>query len=219
MKKIIFAALFVSCLCVPVFAQTNGDGKTIDYVLKNMEEADKKINTLEVDYVQEIFYNTTNEKQKITGNLKYKKPSNIFIAQRTPQEQKIYIDGKKITIYTPENSQAVVDTWKNVVSGDFAPASIISFGSNRANISKDHDIILIGEDDDHYIVGISPKSKKDWDMKLFVSKKTFYPQKASVSTDGLLINVDLTQYKTNVDLKKDLFKFNAPEGVEIIKLN
>ena len=217
MKKAVFALCFAGCLCIPVFSQT--DDKKIDYVLKNMEEADKKINTLEVEYVQEIFYNTTNEKQKITGNLKYKKPSNIFIVQKTPQEQRIYIDGKKITIYTPENSQAVVDTWKNVVSGDFAPASVISFGSNRTNISKDHDVTLIGEDNDCYTIAVSPKSKKDWNMKIFVSKKTFYPQKAVVSSDGLLINVDLTQYKTDVDFKKDQFKFNAPEGVETIKLN
>ncbi|MCL2485568.1 MAG: outer membrane lipoprotein carrier protein LolA [Endomicrobia bacterium] len=217
MKKIIFTVFFITCFCAAAFAQSGGNN--LDYVLKNMEEADKKVNTLEVDYVQEVIYEFTNEKQKITGNLKYKKPSNIFVVQKTPQEQRIYIDGKKITMYTPENSQAIIDNWKNVVNGDFAPAAMVSFGSNWKNISKDNDISLIGEDENNYILLVAPKSKRDWNMKMFVSKKTFYPQKALVDSDGIIISVDLTSYKTNLDFKKDFFKFNAPEGVEIIKLN
>ncbi|MDR1695864.1 MAG: outer membrane lipoprotein carrier protein LolA [Endomicrobium sp.] len=218
MKKSFFAVFFAVCVCAAsAFAQDGG--KNLEDILKGMEESDKKINTLEVDYTQQVFYKTTNEKQTITGNLKYKKPSNIFIVQKTPQEQRIYIDGKKITVYTPENSQAVTDSWKNAVNGDFAPAAMVSFGSNRANISKDNDIILEGEEGGNYVLGVSPKAKKEWHMKIYVSKETLYPQKAVISADGLEINVDLTQYKTNLDFKKDLFKFKAPEGVEIIKLN
>lgn len=220
MKKAIvfFAVFFMPLFCVNVFAQESDESK-LNSILSKMEEADKKINTVEVNYTQEIFYSATNEKQNISGNLKHKKPNLIFIVQKTPQEQRIYIDGKKITIYTPENSQAVIDNWKNVINGDIAPASLVGFGSNWKTIKKDNAIKYAGEDEKHYIIELSPTAKKDWTMRMFVSKDTFYPQKAVVTAAGVTVNVELTNYKINQEFKKDIFKFEAPSGVEVIKLN
>lgn len=219
MKKLVLflVAVLLSFGSVSIFAQTNEE--KLNDVLSKMEAADKKINTLEVDYSQEVFYSATNEMQKVEGNLKYKKPNDIFIVQKTPQEQRIYIDGKKITIYTPENAQAVTDNWKNIVNGDFAPASMVSFGSNWKNIKKDNVINYIGEDTENYILQIYPSQKKEWTMEMYVSKTTFYPRKAVVNAAGLSVNVDMSNYKINQSFKKDIFKFSAPEGVEVIKLN
>jgi len=220
MKKtiIFFAVFFMSLFCANVFAQESGESK-LNEILSKMEEVDKKVNTLEVNYTQEIVYSATNEKQHISGNLKHKKPNSIYIVQKTPQEQRIYIDGKKITIYTPENSQAVIDNWKNVINGDMAPASLVSFGSNWKTIKKDNIIKYAGEDEKNYILELSPAAKKDWTMQMYVSKDTYYPQKAVVTAAGVTVNVDLINYKINQEFKKDIFKFEAPSGVEVIKLN
>ncbi|MCL2335122.1 MAG: outer membrane lipoprotein carrier protein LolA [Endomicrobia bacterium] len=220
MKKlsVIFAFLFMAGLGINVSAQKSGEARLND-ILSKMEAADKKIKTLEVGYTQEIFYSATNEKQNISGNLKYKKPSSVFIVQKTPQEQRIYIDGKKITIYTPENSQAVMDNWKNVINGDMAPASLVSFGSNWKTLKKDNVINYAGEDEKNYILELYPAAKKEWSMKMYVSKESLYPQKAVVTASGLTVNVTLSNYKINQEFKKDIFKFEAPAGVEVIKLN
>ena len=150
MKKLflIATALVFSC-AVNVSAQFNND--KINDILMKMEAADKKINSLEADYTQEVFYSATDETQNVIGNIKYRKPENIFIIQKTPQEQHIYIDGKKITVYTPENEQAVIDNWKNVINGDFAPASLINFGSSWRELKKENTINYIGEDTENYI--------------------------------------------------------------------
>ena len=218
MKKIAFFAVFAFFVCgADVFAQ--GADDKINEILLKMEAADKTINSLEVDYTQDIFYSATGETQNIKGNLKYKRPSSIFILQKTPQEQKIYIDGKKITIYTPDNAQAITDKWNNLVNGDFAPASMINFGSNWQSIKKDNVIRYVGEDDDNYAIEIYPAKKKDWTMRMDVSKKTMRPQRAVVTAPGLSIKVQLTNYKVNPEFKKDIFKFVPPEGTEVIKLN
>lgn len=216
MKKLF---LFTAALILTFAINAPAQDDKIDGILVKMEEADKKINAIEVDYTQEIFYSATNETQNITGNLKYKKPENIFIVQRTPQEQHIYIDGKKITIYTPENEQAVVDNWKNMLNGDFAPASLVSFGSSWKELKKENSINYIGEDEDNYIIELYPANKKDWTMQMYVSKNTLYPQKAVVTAPGLLVKVDLKNYKVNPNLKKDTFKFTPGKDVEVIKLN
>lgn len=217
-KKISFFVFAAMAVCsVNVFAQA--DGKKLDDVLAKMEAVDKKINTAEITYTQEIFYSATKEKQVITGNLKYKKPDNIFIVQKTPQEQMVYIDGKKITIYTPENSQAVVDSWKDVVNGDFTPTSMVNFSSNWKSIQKDNTITYVGEDDQNYIISVAPAKKNEWNMQLHVDKTTMLPKKAIVTAAGLIVNVDISDYKVNQSFKKDIFKFTAPAGVEVIELN
>ena len=220
MKKKISVFVFTAVLSVfamNVFAQSN-EAK-LNEILAKMEAVDKKIDTAEITYTQEILYSTTKETQQITGVLKFKRPNNIFIVQRTPQEQRIFIDGKRVTIYTPENAQAVVDNWKDVISGDFTPVSMVNFGSNWKTIKKDHIISYIGEDENNYILEISPAKKKDWNMQLHADKSTMRPVKAIVTAAGLVASVTITDYKINQDIKKDIFKFKAPEGVEVIELS
>ena len=218
MKKIIFilAVLAAAGFCQNSFCQDNS--QKLKEILAKMEEADKNIKTFETDYTQEIFYSATSETQNITGNLKYKKPDSIYIEQKAPQEQRIYIENKKVTVYTPENGQAIVDDWKNLINGDFAPASIISFGGNWKDFSKDNVINYIGEDNNGYIIEIYPSAKKDWTMQMSVSKSTYYPYKAIVTSAGLAVKVNLSNVKTNQNFKKDIFKFAPPKGVEVIKL-
>jgi outer membrane lipoprotein carrier protein len=218
MKKIIYALALLAAFgfAQNVFCQDNS--QKLKEILAKMEAADKDIKTFETDFTQEIFYSATSETQNISGSLKYKKPDSIYIEQKVPQEQIIYIEGKKVTVYTPENAQAVVDDWKNLINGDFAPASMISFGGNWKNISKDNVINYVGEDNEGYIIEIYPSVKKDWTMQMSVSKATSYPYKAIVTSAGLIVKVNLSNVKTNQNFKKDVFKFVPPEGVEVIKL-
>lgn len=220
MKKSIYAilALIITVFSLNAFAQSGSGDEKINDILSKMEIADKKINNLEVNYTNEIFYLATNETQKIEGNLKYKKPDDIFIVQRSPQEQNIYINGNKITTYIPENSQAIIDNWKNVLNADLPIASIVNFSSQWKDIKKENIINFISEDADIYIIEISPLNSKDWTMQMHISKSNMYPKKAIVNGEGFTININLTNYKINQKFQKDLFKFTAPEGTEIIKI-
>ncbi|MDR3256735.1 MAG: outer-membrane lipoprotein carrier protein LolA [Endomicrobium sp.] len=204
-------------LCANVFAHTKND--KLNYILVKMEEADKKINTLKADYTQIIFYESTKEKQEVSGTLFLKKPSSIYINQRVPQEQQIYIDGKNIVIYTPENGQAVIDNWKNVIDGDFSPATIISFGSSWREIKKTNIINLGDENEKYIIIKINPVKNKRLNLKIYISKTSMYPEKAVVESEGVVVEIIFTSYTFNPVLYKNMFKFNAPDSVEIIKLN
>jgi outer membrane lipoprotein carrier protein len=191
----------------------------LNEILSKMEAVDKKVNTAEISYSQEIFYSSTKEKQNITGNLKYKKPNSIFIVQKTPQEQRVYINGKKVTIYTPENSQAVVDSWKDAVNGDFTAASMVNFNGNWKAVKKDNTVKYVGEDDNNYIIEIAPVKKNEWAMQLYVDKASLLASRAIVTAAGLAVVVDILDYKVNPNFKKDIFKFTAPQGVEVIDFN
>ncbi|OEG69400.1 hypothetical protein ATZ36_09785 [Candidatus Endomicrobiellum trichonymphae] len=214
--RVSIAAVAFIALTVVAFAQSKDDN--LNNILKKMEEAEKRIYTLKADYTQTIFFESTKGKQEVSGSLFLRKPGSIYINQRTPQEQRIYIDGKNITIYIPENRQAVIDNWKNFIDRDFAPAVIINFGSSWREIKRTNTISFGGENEKYIIIKVNPMENKGWNIKIYVSKGTMYPGKAVIESDGVRGEIVFKSYTLNPALDKNMFKFNA-SGIEVIKLN
>jgi outer membrane lipoprotein carrier protein len=214
-RVFIVSVAFIA-LIVDAFAHSKDDN--LNDILKKMEEAEKRTYTIKSDYTRSIFFESTKEKQEVSGTLFLKKPDSIYINQRAPQEQCIYIDGKNITIYVPENKQAVIDSWKNFIDGDFALAVIINFGSSWREIKRTNIISFGGENEKYVIIKVNPMKNKGWNIKIYVSKATMYPGKAIIESDGVRREIIFKSYTLNPTLDKNIFKFNA-SGIEVIKLN
>jgi chaperone LolA len=183
-----------------------------------LEQREKEINTIKVEFVQTIFFESTGEKQKIIGIVFLKKPNSIYITQQTPQEQKIYINGKTIIIYTPNERQAIVDTWKNSVDGYFYPVFIVNFGSSWREIKKTNNITLDGYDDNRVVIKIQSLKNKSFNANIYIAKTSMLPEKAVITSEGTKIELVFKNYIVNPELAVDTFNFNAPNDVEIIKL-
>jgi chaperone LolA len=205
-------------IALTVVAFTHSKDDNLNNVLKKMEEAGKKIYTLKVDYTRSMFFESTKEKQEVSGTLFLRKPNSIHINQRTPQEQHIYIDGKKIMTYVPESKQVVIDNWKNFIDGDFAPIVVINFGSIWREIRRTNIISFGGENEKYIIIKVNPMENKGWNIKIYVSKATMYPWKAVIESDGVRGEIIFKSCTFNPALDKNIFKFNA-SGIEAIKLN
>jgi len=216
MKKIslMLVAVVLMFGAAKAFSQT-----PLEAVISAMAEANAGVNNLEASYEQVITFDVTGEKQVIEGNLKYLKPSYIYIVQHTPQEQQIYIDGKNIIIYTPANKQAVLDSWPSTFNVSFAPTALIDLGTNYKQIAKENNIKYLRSNEDFYIIEISPKKDRGWTMEGYISKQDLQVKKAVVLSHGVTAVINIREYKTNQDFNIDMFKFKAPQGVDIIKLN
>ena len=215
MKKLSLLLAVILTLCAAnSFAQNN-----LDEILKAMAASSAQENSLEAVYEQSIFFDLTGERQNIKGNLKYLKPSYIYIVQKSSDEQRIYIDGKNITIYTPENKQAIVNSWSDTFNVGFAPAALVNLGANHKQISKNNDIRYLRETQDFYIIEISPKTSKDWTMVANISKEDLRVKKAVVTSPGISAEVDIKEYKINQNFDKSMFIFKAPQGVDVIRLD
>jgi chaperone LolA len=203
-------------LAVVAFAHIKDDN--LNDILKKMETVKEKIGTLKADYTWSIFFESTKEKQEISGTLFLKKPGSIYINQRMPQEQHIYIDGKNITIYIPKNRQAVIESWKNFIDGNFFLAVVTNFRSSWREIKKTNIISFGGENVKYVVIKVNPVENKGWNIKIYVSKATMYPEKIVIESDGVRGEIIFKNYTFNTVLNKDMFKFNA-SGIEVIKLN
>jgi outer membrane lipoprotein carrier protein len=211
--QLILILTFFSC---NVAAQESSD-VLFDFFTR-LEQSGKEINTIKVEFVQTIFFESTGEKQKIVGIVFLKKPNSIYIAQQTPQEQRIYINGKIITIYTPNERQVIIDTWKNSVDRDFSPASIVNFGSSWREIKKTNNITLDGYDDNYVVIKIQSLKNKSFNAKMYIAKTSMLPEKAVITSEGTKIELVFKNYILNPELAVATFNFKAPKNVEIIKL-
>jgi outer membrane lipoprotein-sorting protein len=192
----------------------------LNTLLLKIEKIDKKIKTLKVDYMQTVVFEATKEEQITFGTLFFKKPDSIYINQKTPQIQKIYINDKNITVYTPDNKQVVIDKCENMIDWDFATANIINFGSSWRKIKKTNTISFDGEDKKYIVFKINPLEKnKEWYMKIYVSKANMCPEEAVVESSGVAVKIVFKNYAVDTVLDKNIFRLNIPNDVEVIKFN
>ncbi|MDR0822869.1 MAG: outer-membrane lipoprotein carrier protein LolA [Endomicrobium sp.] len=215
-KTLILLAVFVFCFSSQISSQS--DSSQLSDILNSMRESEKSTNSLEVDYKEEILYTSALQKQEINGNLKFLKPKRFFIFQKTPQEQRIYINNNKVTVYTPSNAQAIINNWKDVLNSDFTPISMVDFASNWQTSQKSNSLRYVSEDSQNYVLELSP-NKKDWTMALYISKSIFRPVKVILKNSGYTMTVVFSNYKTNQIASNSIFNFKPPSGVEIINLD
>jgi outer membrane lipoprotein-sorting protein len=215
-KKSVFAFVLASFLIsTAAFAQNLNK---VGEVLTKIDEAGKNIETLEVNFRQTMTFTETMESQVSAGTMFFMRPMDVLIHKKTPQEQKIYIKGDLMTIYTPKNAQAIISPANKTGIDDFSPVSFINFGGNWKNLQKNNVINYISESETDYVLEIYPKKSRTWTMVVFIAKEGLNPSKITLNSDTLSIEVILLNYKTDQKMDKNTFIFNAPSGVEVIKL-
>ncbi len=191
----------------------------LDVVLNNLEKENKAITDFQTNYFQTITYLSTDEKINSEGIFKYKKQNYIYLEQTKPTKQYIYIDGKTSTTYIPENRQALVEKWKDIVNSDIILTSVFKFINNWKTFRKDFVVELKEETRVGYSFLIKPKNTKEkWNMIITVSKNTFQVMNVSFNNENFVVDVKLSNYKLNNNFSKDMFKFVAPKNIEIINL-
>ena len=193
--------------------------KNIDAIFSNLEKQDSAIKDLQADYFQTLTYLATDEQFKSEGVFKHKKPNFIYLAQTKPAKQYTYIDGKHITTYVPDNKQAIVEKWKDVINSDMLLTSVFKFIKNWKTFKKDYIVELKEETKVDYSFSIKPiKSKEDWNMIITVSKSSSLITSTSFNNGNFIVDVKLTNYKLNNNYSNDIFKFIAPKNVDVIEL-
>lgn len=211
-----FVILFFVCVSF-VFAETQK--QDIDTILSKLEKQDAAIKDLQADYFQTLTYLSTDEQFTSEGVFKHKKPNYIYLGQTKPAKQFSYIDGKNITTYVPDNRQAIVERWKDVINSDMLLTSVFKFMQNWKTLKKDYIIELNEETKVDYSFSMKPINEKEkWTMIITVNKSSSLITKTSFNNGNFIVDVKLTNYKINNNFKNDVFKFIAPKNVDVIEL-
>ena len=213
------SVIFLLSVFVSVaFCQKNVT-QNIDTILSKLEKQDSAIKDVQANYFQTLTYLSTNEQFDCEGIFKHKKQNYIYLEQTKPSRQYTYIDGKNITTYVPDNRQAIVEKWKDVINSDMLLTSVFKFVKNWKTFKKDYNIELKNETKVDYSFLIKPvKAKEKWNMTITVSKSSSLITSTSFNNGNFIVDVKLTNYKLNNNFSNEIFKFAAPKNIELIEL-
>ena len=216
--KTVSAILLLLFVYSNVFCQQT-EQKDIDSIFSKLEKQDSEIKDLQAAYFQTLTYISTNEQFQSEGIFKHKKPNFIYLSQTIPSKQYTYIDGKHITTYVPDNRQAIVEKWKDVINSDMLLTSVFKFVKNWKTFKKEYIVELKEETKVNYSFLIKPINQKEhWNMTITVSKSSSLITSTSFNNGNFIVDVKLTNYKLNNNYSNDIFKFVAPKNVDVIEL-
>ncbi len=215
--KYIHISVLVVLFSASLVLGASGQSSELDSVVSRLQANYKEIKDYRASFVQEAKIKGYPRAQISSGEVFYKRPGMMRWNYDKPETQEIVTDGKVLWMYTPSLDQ--------VMKADFAMTSqskvAEAFLSGMGNISKDFNISFEDTKDNKtdIILMLIPKDENDpvKSLMLFVDRETIYVRK-SVMTDiyGNVTSVSLSDFKVNTGIKKKLFDFVPPEGVEII---
>jgi outer membrane lipoprotein carrier protein len=206
------------CCSAVLLAAGTASAITVEDLLQRMEEADRTVTAATFDFRQDIIYNLTKERQKNNGSVAFKKPNSLSVNQKTPLEQTIVTNGKKVWIYTPGYKQVLIDSWKKWTSSSMVPASLLNFGQNWGELRENYTFTYLGDENGEYLLLLAPKKKDRWQMKLWIEQKRFIPVRASLEGENITIETVIENYRINPPLDDALFNFQPPKDVEVLKM-
>jgi len=190
---------------------------TAEYVLSELEAWDRKLESLDVKFLQTVFFKEADIKQSIEGTMQYIKPDLLRIEHISPAKQIVTTDKKDILIYKPEDRQAIKATWDGwVKTQNQAFYGILDFG-NYSSLSKNNNVSLEGgEKGKPYVLVFTPKEGTAYRLALTLSGKDFFPAEAELSVGSAVTSTKLIKVRKNITLDRELFEQKLPEKTEII---
>lgn len=207
---------------VPAAAGDSEEAKLAKTVMAGLKEWDSKLLTLRTRFTQEVDFSDAGLKQHVEGVLSYMKPDLLKIEHIKPARQLVYTDKKDLWIYKPEDSQAVRtswDSWKKNQSSNFS--GIMDFGNysgltekNNVKVSRNASAPY------HIIMVVTPRSDPAlYTLTLALSSTDYFPAEAALAVEQTTIRTRLENPERNVAMDKQLFRFTAPKGTEVLEFN
>ena len=204
-----------------MFISSIASAVTLEDVMELVDSADKSTYALQFEYKQEIAYTLTNEKQANSGVVSFIKPDSLYLTQSKPLEQVIVANGKKVWIYTPSYKQVIEDDWKKWADNSMVPASLVSFGKGLSDLRKKYTFSYMGAEGSDYVLSLTSLTKNGnnlFELMLWINSAGF-PERIVLKGENVTVTTQIINQKVNPALDKNLFKFKAPVGVEILKIN
>ena len=188
------SVIFLLFVCVSFVFCQEIKKQNIDAILSNLEKKDSSIKDLQADYFQTLTYLSTDE-------------------------QYTYIDGKHITTYIPDNRQAIVEKWKDVINSDMLLTSVFKFIKNWKTFKKEYILELKEETNVDYSFLIKPINPKErWNMTIIINKSSSLITSTSFNNGNFIVDVKLINYQLNNNFSNETFKFVTPKNVDVIEL-
>lgn len=210
MKRLfsIFAGLWLALGGVSVTAQVE-----TDQGLAQLQQRLEDMNTLEGKFTQTLLDADGTLLESSDGTFALQRPGKFYWHTLKPFEQLLVSDGETISLYDPDLEQVTVRDFKRETRG--TPAMILS--DDAESLGQDFLIAKeVGEEGETRFV-LTPKSEDGLfkDLALVFSDRQLQEIRMQDNLDQTSI-FTLTELERNQSIEPDKFKFDAPQGVDVL---
>jgi outer membrane lipoprotein carrier protein len=206
--------LAVVCLGQPAEAQT----RTAEQVADELQRIYEQTADFKAAFRQEYQSRALGQKKISSGFVYVKKPGLMRWDYREPRPKHFVSDGKALYIYDPDLEQVMVD--RSFSGSDLSTAVTFLWGKGKL---REEFAISFGKDADkdpaHYLLELLPRSKTQFKKLWFkIERKSFRVVETVVEDPGGNINrIQFSKLGVNVGLADEAFRFQVPDGVDLIE--
>lgn len=214
MKHVFFAVLLALALCAPAL----GAAEDMDRCVTALEKRYEAMKDFHATFEQETRLASINRVEKGAGEIWFKKPGNMLWEYRTPQAQKIILDGTNLWLYLPEDRQVMKNNYATIPQH-----IVVDLFRGKIDIRKKFKVSPAGPaPGPHGAVGIElvprtfdPTVKK---LTLWVDAKTSHILRTRLEDDfGTVTTLTFSGIAIDTGIPDATFSFTPPPGVEVFE--
>jgi outer membrane lipoprotein carrier protein len=198
--------------------------KAVKEVIKKLQARYEQTKDLQADFKQVTRIEGFATPLTSSGRVSIKKPGLLRWDYLDPNVEEIYVNRDEVMMYVPEHKQVLVGKLTQMAASQ-APLQLLQ---GVAKIDEEFDVepTKDGERGEGGIplVTLAPKASESESSRalvrivLEVQPKTYFIKTVSIhETSGNISTFQFSNLKPNAGLKPDLFKFEVPPGVEVVK--
>ncbi len=209
------AALAVLVLSIPAWAAQS----EIDRCVKNLEKQYGTMKDFHADFVQETQLASIKKTEKGAGAVWFKKPGKMLWEYKTPQAQKIILDGKTLWFYVPEDKQVMKNNFSTLPQH-----IVVDLFRGKIAIQEKFKVSFVQEETKNNKKEISlellplaydPTVKK---LTLWVDPEKFYILRTCLEDDfGTKTMLVFSNIAIDKNIPDTAFEFTPPPGVEVFE--
>lgn len=215
-RRTIAAAICALGAVVPAQAAT------LEQVIENVQEQQKKTMTLQASFRQEKELALLSKPEVSTGTFTYSRPSNVLWTYDAPKRVQMVIAGGVLTTYYPELMKA-----ERIDVKRFEDRIFKYMGATGAidELARYFDFTFTdSKAKSVYVLDLTPKtkavSKRVRSIKIWIDKTTFLTNKIEyVEGDGDITRYEFTKIRINEPVPASRFALSLPSNVKVEQMN
>jgi outer membrane lipoprotein carrier protein len=217
-RKFLVLALGVAALAMPAVAAKAPKADSLDEVIRKVQLAQAKTNTLQADFRQEKSLALMAKPEVSTGRFIYSKPNNVLWTYDAPKRVTMLIANGMLTTYYPDLNKAErieVKRYQDRIFKYMGASGAIDelgawFNFTFTNTS----------DKPYYALDLDPKSKtiakRVRHIRIYIDKTSYLTTQFEYTEgDGDKTRYEFTNVKVNAPVEQSRFTLQLPTSVRI----
>jgi outer membrane lipoprotein carrier protein len=217
-RKFLVLALGVAALAMPAVAAKAPKADSLDEVIRKVQLAQAKTNTLQADFRQEKSLALMAKPEVSTGRFIYSKPNNVLWTYDAPKRVTMLIANGMLTTYYPDLNKAErieVKRYQDRIFKYMGASGAIDelgawFNFTFTNTS----------DKPYYALDLDPKSKtiakRVRHIRIYIDKTSYLTTQFEYTEgDGDKTRYEFTNVKVNAPVEQSRFTLQLPSSVRV----